>query len=54
MSSITSLATNTALNAKIKEVKNKMSNISNLASTTALTAVEIKISNVSNLVKKSQ
>ena len=31
-----------------------MSNITNLASSTALTAVEIKISNVSNLVKKSQ
>ena len=31
-----------------------MSNITNLASTIALTAVEIKISNVSNLVKKSQ
>ena len=40
--SITNLATNTALNAKMNEVKNKIPNITNLTTTTALTAVEIK------------
>ena len=50
---ITSLATNTTLNAKTIEVKNKIPNITNLAATTtALTAVENKMLNVSNLVKK--
>ena len=34
-------------------VKNKIPNITNLATTTALTAVENKIPNVSNFVKKS-
>ena len=51
--SITNLAaTTTAFDAKINEVKNKIPNITNLGTTTALTAVEIKIPNVSNLVKK--
>ena len=50
--SIISLVTTTALNAKINEVKKKIPNITNLAATTALTAVENKIPNVSNLVKK--
>ena len=50
---ITNLATKTTLNAKINEVKGKIPNITNLATTTALTAVENKISNVSNLVKKT-
>ena len=36
----TNLATNTTLNAKINEVKNKIPNITNLATTAALTAVE--------------
>ena len=50
---MTNLATiTTALNAKINEVKNKIPNITNLATTTALTGVENKIPNVSNLVKK--
>ena len=49
---ITKLATSTALNAKINEVKNKIPNITNLTSTTALIAVENKIPNVSNLVEK--
>ena len=49
---MTNLATiTTALNAKINEVKNKIPNITNLATTTALTGVENKIP-VSNLVKK--
>ena len=47
------VATSTALNAKINEIKNKIPNIANLAATTALTAVENKIPNVSNLVKKT-
>ena len=50
--SITNLATTTDLKAKINMVKGKMPNITNWASTTALTAVENKILNVSNLVKK--
>ena len=54
MPDITNLATTTALNAKINEVKNKISNITNLATTTARTAVENKIRNVSNLVKKTE
>ena len=36
--SITNLATTTALNAKINEVKTKISNITNVATTAALTA----------------
>ena len=43
MSNITNLATTTALNAKINEVKNKIPNNSNLATNTALTAVENKM-----------
>ena len=49
--SITNLATNSALDAKINEVKGKMPSFTNLATTTALIAVENKIPNVSNLVK---
>ena len=47
------MATNTSLNPKISDIKNKIFNITNLASTTALTAAENKIPNVSNLVKQS-
>ena len=43
---------NTSLNAKINEVKNKIPNITNLATGAALTTVENKIPNVSNLIKK--
>ena len=51
---ITNLATTTTtLNAKINEVKNKILNITDLATTADLTAVENKIRNVSNLVKKN-
>ena len=50
---ITNLATTVDLNAKINEAKNKIPNITNLATTTALTAVENRIPNVSNLVKKT-
>ena len=53
LGSITNLATTAALNAKIKEVKNKIPNITNLGTTTALIAVENKMPNVSNLVKKT-
>ena len=49
---ITNLATNTALNAEINEGKNKITDITNLVATTALTAVENKILDVSNIVKK--
>ena len=36
------ISTNTTLNARINQVKNKTPNINNLATTTALTAVESK------------
>ena len=52
ITSITNLATTIVLNAKINDFKSKLPNIINLATTTALTAVENKILNVSNLVKK--
>ena len=39
----TNLATTTALNAKINEVKNKIPNTTNSANTAALTAVENEI-----------
>ena len=41
-------------NAKITEIDGKMPNISGLATTTALTAVENKIPDVSNLLKKAK
>ena len=50
--SFTNLATTAALNSKIDEVKGKLPNITNVASTMVLNAVEKKIHNVSNLVKK--
>ena len=40
-------------NANIKNIENKIPDITNVATTTALTAVENKASNVSNLVKKN-
>ena len=52
MLGISNLATATALNAKINEVKNKVLNITKLATITALTVFENKMPNVSNLVKK--
>ena len=52
MTSITNLATTIALNAKINEVKNKISNITTVATNTALTAFKNEVPNVSNLVKK--
>ena len=51
--SIANLATTAAPNAKVNEVNGKIPNITNLGSTTVLTAVENKILNVSNLVKKN-
>ena len=50
--SITNVTTNASLNAKINQGKVETPNISNLATTTALIAVESKIPNVSELVKK--
>ena len=52
MPNITNLSTNTSLNTKINGVKGEAPNITNLATITALAAVENKIPNVSNLVKK--
>ena len=49
---ITNLTTTAAVNTKIKEAKDEMSVISGLASNDALTAVESKIPNVGDLVKK--
>ena len=46
-------ATTTTFNAKINEVKNKISNITDSAATTALTAVENKITYVSDIFKTS-
>ena len=42
----------TDYNAKINEIEGKIPSISGLATTTALTAVENKIPDVSNFVKK--
>ena len=52
MPSVINLATAAAFNAKINDVKNKIPDTTNLATTTALTAVENKVPNVSNLFKK--
>ena len=53
MLGISNLATATALNAKINGVKNKVPNITNLATITALTVFENTMPNVSNLVKNT-
>ena len=50
---ITNLATKTTLNTKTNDVKTEISSISGLAATSALTAIENKIPNVSNIVKKN-
>ena len=50
---ITNLATDTILNAKINQDKNKKLSITNLAATAAFTDVKNKISNVSDLFKKA-
>ena len=42
----------TGYNSKIKEVESKITSISGLATNSALTAIENKIPDVSNLVKK--
>ena len=49
MPDITNLATNTFLHAKINQVKNKISNITNLATATTLTAVQNKILTIVNI-----
>ena len=46
------LVNKTDYNTKIKDTEGKIPSITNLATTAALTAVEYKIPNVSNLVKK--
>ena len=46
------LVNKTDYNSKIKDTEGKIPSITNLATTAALTAVEYKIPNVSNLVKK--
>ena len=49
------LINSTALNIKINEVKHKIINITNLATTTTvLTAAENKIPNVCNVIKKTE
>ena len=48
------LVNKTDYNSKIKDTEGKIPSITNLATTAALTAVEYKIPNVSNLVKKNQ
>ena len=52
MPDIINLTTKTILNTNINEVKTEMPSIRGLAATSALTAVENKIPNVSNLLKK--
>ena len=49
---ITNLAPNSSFSAEINEVKGETLNITNSATNTALTAVENKIPDVINLVKK--
>ena len=51
--SVTNSANTADLNPKINEVKNKVFNNSNLATSTALSAIENKIPNVGYLVKKT-
>ena len=53
LSDIVILTTNSTLNAKINEVKNKIPIINTLDTTTALTTVENKVPSASNLVKKT-
>ena len=52
MQDITNLASKTAVSVKINEVKGEIPSINNLATNTALTAIENKISDAGNLVKK--
>ena len=52
-SNITPEATITALNTKINEIKGKITSFTDLVTTTVHTSVEIKIPNVTNLVKKT-
>ena len=47
------IATDSSHDAKLNEVKGEIPSITNLATTATLTTVENKISNVSNLVKKT-
>ena len=51
--SITNLATNAPLNAKINEVKGEIPSITILATTITFTTVENKIPYVNHLVKKA-
>ena len=51
--SFTNLATSAFLNTKINEVKGEIPSITNLTTTAALTAIENKIPNISDLIKKA-
>ena len=51
--SVTSLATNAALNVKANEIKNEIPNVTNLATTSAHTTIENKIPNVGDFAKKA-
>ena len=53
LASLKSNATKTTLNPKLNEGKGEIPSNTNLATATALTAVESKIPNVTNLVKKN-
>ena len=53
MSDASNVATETNLNVKVNEVKGVISSYNNLATTTALTGAEVKLPNISNLVKRT-
>ena len=50
---ITKLATKTIFNAEINEVKGEILNITNLTTTSGLIIIDMKVTSVSNFVKKS-
>ena len=50
---ITKLATKTIFNAEINEVKGEIPNITNLTTTSDLIIIDMKVTSVSNFVKKS-
>ena len=50
---ITKLATKTISNAEINEVKGEIPNITNLTTTSGLIIIDMKVTSISNFVKKS-
>ena len=54
ISDISGFVEKTNYNAKVTEIEKKIPSITGLVTTVALTAVENKMPNVSNLVKKNQ